>query len=96
MVYTLTLEQIKDILKEGKFDENKYVEDLTLYSFTTGEVTDAYEDRLEEVLEKISYEELCKQIYEELKDTVSDYTDTEVADELYDGYFGIIDSYIDY
>lgn len=94
-MYTLSLEQIEEILDKGEFDKNKYAENLTVFCYTAEDIICAYDYKLEEILEKISYEELCKEVYEELKYPLSDSIVSKISEELYDKYYDVIYDYID-
>lgn len=43
MVYNLTEQQIEDILKEGKFDKEKYADYISIISFNVGDSVNDYE-----------------------------------------------------
>lgn len=80
MRYVLDQWQIEEIIKEQKFDENKYAEFLSSYDFTVVEVLERYSEKFEIPLVKNKNE-----IYEELTDiglALSDYVYSELIEEI--------------
>lgn len=89
--YLLTDEDVEQILKEGKFDKNKYAGNLAILAWISKDVYEDYcneeendftrywienKERIHELYEEISY----LSISNELEETVSEY----LLEELYE------------
>lgn len=80
MFYNLSEEDIKDILKDGKFDKNKYAGKQLVGYWNAKDVVETYEQcfALEEDKEK------WDEIYKEKEEKIL----TKIAEEFYLDYYG--------
>lgn len=91
--YLLTDKDIEQILKEGKFDKNKYAGNLAILAWISKDVYEDYcneeenyftrywtenKDKIHELYEEISY----LNISDNLAETVSEYLSEELYDQI--------------
>lgn len=83
MTYNLTEKQIEDILREGKFDKEKYAYYLSLSDFIVGDSVNEYEMRHMMPLIK-NKNELYKKVADNADNAnpFDDYTYESICDDL--------------
>lgn len=87
MFYGLSKNDIEEIIKEGKFDEDKWSHKLAVLCYTTEDIANSFEEKTEAALKRMSEKELYDRIYEEVQ--ITDYSDQGIWDDFSDYYYDI-------
>lgn len=93
MYYILSEKDIEEIIKKGKFDAKKYAPRLSVFHYTVGALIENVDEELDKISDKISYEELCEEISDNLLCNFNSYSSELLREELCDDCFDIISEY---